>query len=510
MHRERESELKRKRGEDQDQEEDEDGASGGEAPKEGLKTAEQREKAKKRRKLGEGDVVGGDEEEKRRTKVEKRREKRERKKALKARRKEKEAAWRERKKNEKREGKKEGKSVAPAGKGRDASREVDDGSDDRKDAAASEGDSSGKTARAETTAADLDDGITHQHSNSSASASPEPKSPVFDNSAHHSSASSSSSIVPPSANGNQPSQPSKSPAEAGFDNADPKINSPVENQNTTANAATQPPNDQKAHPKLPKVDTAILQQRLEARIAALRAARKADGPDGKPARTRQDLIESRRRRDEVRKAHKKELRAQARVQKDAEQEAARLRGGSGSPLWQQGAWDDVTPQEKRDESFEFGKVAFADGAEEGGMKKKKKGPSDAKTALLAAQKKAARLSGYDSEKRAEIDGKDRWLGAAKRVQGEKGKDDESLLKKTLKRKERSKRKSEREWKEREQGVRKGKEMRQKKREENLTKRREEKGKKGKKVKGKGKGKKTAVRKRPGFEGSFRAGKAPRL
>lgn len=138
--------------------------------------------------------------------------------------------------------------------------------------------------------------------------------------------------------------------------------------------------------------------------------------------------------------------------------------------------------------------------------KKRKGPQDAKTALLAAEKKQSRLSGLDEGKRADIAEKDMWLNAKKRVHGERVRDDTSLLKKALKRKEKQKGKSEHEWQERKEAVVKGKEMKQKKREANLQKRREEKGQKGKKKggsggKGNSGGKKKA---RPGFEGRFKA------
>jgi Surfeit locus protein 6 len=70
------------------------------------------------------------------------------------------------------------------------------------------------------------------------------------------------------------------------------------------------------------------------------------------------------------------------------------------------------------------------------------------------------------------------------------------LKKALKRQESTKKKSEKEWQGRLEGVAKGQEIRQRKREDNLQKRREEKGSKGKKNKNK-------KVKRPGFEGSFK-------
>jgi hypothetical protein len=100
-----------------------------------------------------------------------------------------------------------------------------------------------------------------------------------------------------------------------------------------------------------------------------------------------------------------------------------------------------------------------------------------------------------------MEDKDMWLNARKRAHGDRVRDDTSLLKKALKRKEKQKNKSTEQWKEREQAIVKGKELKQKKRETNLAKRKEEKGNKGKKAKGKPKGK---PKKRAGFEGRFKA------
>lgn len=315
------------------------------------------------------------------------------------------------------------------------------------------------------------------------------ESNTFDK-AHESSASSASSILP----------------DASVKNDTTNVESQI-NQTDGSTTETEP---REKHPKLPQVDPQVLQERLQARLNALRAARKADGPNGKPARNRQELIEARRKKEESRKAHKKELRQKAKIAQDAETEAARLRGGSGSPMWSPGTFSPREPEN----NFSFGRVAFDDGAEMDASlttvldPRKKKGPQDAKTALEAVQNKRARLSGLDAAKRADIEEKDRWLSAKKRVSGEKVRDDTSLLKKTLKRKEKGKAKSEKEWGERIEGVKVGKEMKQKKREDNLRIRREGKGVKGKKkapgagAKAKAKG---GARKRPGFEGSFRAG-----
>ncbi|KAH0542363.1 hypothetical protein FGG08_003208 [Glutinoglossum americanum] len=254
----------------------------------------------------------------------------------------------------------------------------------------------------------------------------------------------------------------------------------------------------------PSADPIELKARLAARIEALRAARKADGPDGAPARNRQELMDARRRKEEQRREHKKELRLKAKEDEKAREMAAPS-GTISQALPNAGQ---VSLKEAVPESnFSFGRVAFSDGQQLDSSlsslsnPRRRKGPQDPLTAMKAAENKRARLSSLDEEKLKEIEEKDLWLNACKRAHGEKIKDDSVLLSKTLKRKEKVKKKSEKEWKERIDGVDKGKVMRQKKRDENLRKRREEKSSKGKGKVGKS-GKK--VQRRPGFEGSFAA------
>jgi hypothetical protein len=292
---------------------------------------------------------------------------------------------------------------------------------------------------------------------------------------------------------NSSTSPSPSPLSPTFDH-------PTEPSANTSTSSAIPPATAPKHIKLP-TDPELLRSRLAARIEALRAARKADGPDGAPARNRQELMEARRKKEEQRRAHKKELRMKAKVEEDARREAA-LASARDSPASSMMSPSIHSPPH----SFSFGRVAFADGQQLTEdlstlqSAPKKKGPQDAATALLANEKKRQRLAGLDDKKRADIEEKDLWLNAKKRAHGERVRDDNSLLKKTLKRKEKAKKRSEGEWKERKEGVAKSQAMKQKKREENLKKRRDEKGSKGK---GKGKsGKKSKPKSRPGFEGSF--------
>jgi len=264
---------------------------------------------------------------------------------------------------------------------------------------------------------------------------------------------------------------------------------------------SEPSTQTKGPSHLDQVSRESAQERLRQRLLALRAARKADGPSGQPARNRAELIEARRKKEAERKAARK---AQYQIAKEseerlkAEEQLALLRGGSGSPSI---ISRKSTPEGER--SLTYGRVAWKDGQQlEGTLSgflesRKKKGKSDVKTALEAAKKKQARLNGLDEEKRKVIEEKDLWLTAKKRAQGEKVHDNPKLLQKSVKRMDKAKLKSERQWNERKDNVEKSKEAKQKRREANLMKRREEKGNKSKKKGGKPAKK---IKKRAGFEG----------
>ena len=309
---------------------------------------------------------------------------------------------------------------------------------------------------------------TEARSSSTATSSPVERSPSLDATPNHSGSSSISSI--------QPSVSSESYL-----------------------LATKTPEIPPATNSVPKADPAELQARLKSRIEALRANRKADGPNGAPARNRQELLEARRQKEDARKAHKKELRRKAK-EEEARKKAETI--ARGSPLLSPGSPISSSADGTATNNFTFGRVDFGNGQRASANldailehKGKVKGPSDPATALIAAQNKQARFAGLDGAKQADIAEKDSWLNAKKRAQGERIRDDTSLLKKTLKRKQKQKKKSEKEWGDRIEGVKKGQEMKQKRREANLANR----GKKNKNPK--------ARPSRPGFEGSFRA-KAP--
>jgi Surfeit locus protein 6 len=277
-------------------------------------------------------------------------------------------------------------------------------------------------------------------------------------------------------------------------------NSAIPSSTTSSPAPEMPlkPDSNDSKISKPKPDYSALQARLQARIDALRTARKADGLDGKPARSRAELIEARRtkilaKRANKRDAWKEQQLSEKEAQAAAEEELARLRG-SGSPLTSgilsPGIMTPTPDAEKAKTNFTFGRVQFGDGSRLSltnglvGAKSKGKGPMDVKARIAVAEKKQEKLGHMDEDKRADIEEKDTWLAARRKLDGEKIKDDVSLLKRTLKRREKAKTKSSKEWRAREDGVKKSEEARQKKREGNLAKRRDEKKRgKGKKQSG---------------------------
>lgn len=290
-----------------------------------------------------------------------------------------------------------------------------------------------------------------------------------------------------------------------FDSGDKTGSAEPASANTSIASA---PLSDKPKFKLP-ADTTVLRERLAAKIEQLRAARKVEKDDeGKPIRTRQELIEMRREKEAKRKAHKREQRQKQKEEEDRKRSEA-IASSRNSPLSMLSPKDDV------DTNFAFGRLAFSDGVQlsrDAAYVKsdgtKKKGPTDAKSKLAKLEAQKKRLATLDEDKRKEILEKETWLAARKRAEGEKVHDDEHLLKKAVKRKEKQKSKSANEWRERKEGVAKAQYDRSKKREENIKKKQDEKkarklGIKVKGGKGKGGGKGASKGKgRPGFEGGF--------
>ncbi|KAJ3327975.1 hypothetical protein HDU76_010815 [Blyttiomyces sp. JEL0837] len=275
-----------------------------------------------------------------------------------------------------------------------------------------------------------------------------------------------------------------------------------------AREADQASSSQKFTPMNSGASIAELKERLNKKIAAIR---EKSGFSGKTlvteggdsitaSRSRQEILEKRLKRKKEKKdkmKKKKEMR-----QKQGNELAGMKIDPAGAAAKSKKAISDA---------ISFGKVNFGDkstdieSALKGLDQKKRKGPSDALSLLKKAEAKKARIEQIkevDPEKAAAIESKEKWSKVMKMADGEAVKDDITLLKKSLKRKEKSKQASSKEWKERKSTVAKSIMDRQKRRNENLKARAE--GKKTVKGKPPGGVKKKA---RPGFEGGAR--KKPR-
>lgn len=261
-------------------------------------------------------------------------------------------------------------------------------------------------------------------------------------------------------------------------------------------------------PAKQKRDPEVLKRKLAETIAEMRKARKAVGSGSEP-RSRQELLDQRARKELAIRERKREQKKQAR-----EVDNTGLFGNNSSDQEPSHADEREAVQSlisKPLNNFQFGNVAFDNGEKLSTSNpdvliqvNKRKGRSDPVTALQALTAKHQRLDAYDPKKRSEIEEKDLWLNAKKRAQGEKIHDDLSLVKRTVKRLEKGKEKSGKEWEDRKENVKKGIEMRQKKREENLRKRRDERVKQTSRSSRGGGGSKGSgpPKKRAGFEGSF--------
>lgn len=109
-----------------------------------------------------------------------------------------------------------------------------------------------------------------------------------------------------------------------------------------------------------------------------------------------------------------------------------------------------------------------------GDKNKKKGPTDPKQLLKKLEKQKEKIVSLeeqgDVEKAIEVKEKIVWKNALAKASGEKVRDDETLLKKSIKTREQKHKSSKKKWEARKEAVEKSKEERQSKRQENIDKR----------------------------------------
>ncbi|ORY35876.1 surfeit locus protein 6-domain-containing protein [Naematelia encephala] len=129
-------------------------------------------------------------------------------------------------------------------------------------------------------------------------------------------------------------------------------------------------------------------------------------------------------------------------------------------------------------------------------------------ALSHLEKHKEKLASLDPDKRKEVEERERWAKAEARASGEKVADETGTLKKAVKRLEKGKSKSGKEWSERKKTLEKSQATAIKKRNDNIASRVDAKRDKkfGVKGKNKDKGKKKG---RPGFEGGKKGGGNPK-
>lgn len=262
---------------------------------------------------------------------------------------------------------------------------------------------------------------------------------------------------------------------------------------------------------------AALRQRLTLKISQMKEKRKAVGSKAEGApKSRQQILEERKRKAELRKKRKRE----------EEEEQADDSDSDNDDNDNDNEANDADEVGAKNLTF-FGNIVFNDGTRvtsdltklrNTAEKKKRKGPAnnDIKAHLAILEKKKERFAKLLPEQQQKELEKEKWQKVMTQAEGVKLKDDEKLLKKALKRKEKQKLKLEREWQERTQTVKDTKAARQKRREENLQARRDAKGVRGKKKKqlprlkkftgiankaGGKTGGKAGGKKRAGFEGS---------
>ncbi|CAG9575681.1 unnamed protein product [Danaus chrysippus] len=119
--------------------------------------------------------------------------------------------------------------------------------------------------------------------------------------------------------------------------------------------------------------------------------------------------------------------------------------------------------------FDFAKLGDRDRGSKGN-----KDPKKLLDNLKQQEEKIKNIAEVDSEKAKELKEKIAWKNILQKAEGEKVKDDPTLLKKSIKKIEQTKKVSKKKWENRIQSVEKKKEDRQKKRKENISKKKKEK------------------------------------
>ncbi|OCF42635.1 hypothetical protein I317_03494 [Kwoniella heveanensis CBS 569] len=283
-------------------------------------------------------------------------------------------------------------------------------------------------------------------------------------------------------------------------------NKPSGNVTAATGTANEQPEAAIVKPLPPSASISELRAKLQSRLDSFRRDRGInddDGEDGQGALSRNELEEARRKRRgemrDKRRKDRKEERKKGREEVKAKPAKTQL----------------IVPQ-LRDEpdSLSFPAVSLPSSTKTK-SKSNLKQISNPAQALAHLEKHNAHLASLPEDKRKEAEERERWAKAEERAAGGKVADQEKVLKKAVKRVEKTKAKSSREWADRKRELEKSNAISIKKRNDNIAKRAEDrrnkrlgikdkggKGHKGKSGSGSGGPNKGGKKggSRPGFEG----------
>lgn len=248
--------------------------------------------------------------------------------------------------------------------------------------------------------------------------------------------------------------------------AEPEKKKEAENENETIPEEKEEPVDEAETVPKPKIKIEELRKKLADRIADMRKQRKAPGSgvEGAP-KNREMLLEARKRKLEAKKQRQKQL------QKEKESGNADEGNGETAADGADVASANVVDSSAAatEDSLSFA-VSFSDGSvlRDSGFEQqrniKKRNAADQLRTMEERRKKIAAL---DPEKQKQIAENSKWSRAILQSEGAKLKDDEKLLRKTIKQKRNKKHTSEKLWKQRLDNVKRGISGREAKRDLNI-------------------------------------------
>ncbi|ODN75669.1 hypothetical protein L198_08126 [Cryptococcus wingfieldii CBS 7118] len=242
-------------------------------------------------------------------------------------------------------------------------------------------------------------------------------------------------------------------------------------------------------PLPPSASISELRAKLQMRLDHFRRNRAADAGDsssfstgaaaqGEDAASRDALEqEQRRKRGEMRdrrRNERKEERRKEKAEKDVKKEKKAAQKGPADVSAKPAKTQLIVPQlpAHQEDSLSFPSVSLPSSSS--GPKSQYKRIANPSQALAHLENQKAKLAALPEEKRKEAEERERWAKAEERASGGKVADQEKVLKNAVKRKEKGKAKSGKEWSERKRELQKSSEISIKKRNDNLAKRLEDK------------------------------------